>query len=81
MRILSKSRSCGISHKGPFTNYVYKKMGVGGQKNQLFVNRKKCKRRGVGGQKKTNLVNVVCERHPSVIHRNAQEFTVRNRST
>ena len=24
--------------KGPFTNYVYKRRGVGGQKNQLFVN-------------------------------------------
>ena len=24
--------------KGPFTNYVYKRSGVGGQKNQLFVN-------------------------------------------
>ena len=24
--------------KGPFTNYVYKKRGVGGQKNRLFVN-------------------------------------------
>ena len=26
------------SGKGPFTNYVYKRRGVGGQKNQLFVN-------------------------------------------
>ena len=25
-------------HKGPFTNYVYKRRGVGGQKNRLFVN-------------------------------------------
>ena len=24
--------------KGPFTNYVYKRSGVGGQKNRLFVN-------------------------------------------
>ena len=24
--------------KGAFTNYVYKRRGVGGQKNQLFVN-------------------------------------------
>ena len=24
--------------KGPFTNYVYKRRGVGGQKNLLFVN-------------------------------------------
>ena len=24
--------------KGPFTNYVYKRRGVGGQKNRLFVN-------------------------------------------
>ena len=24
--------------KGPFTNYVYKRKGVGGQKNRLFVN-------------------------------------------
>ena len=26
------------SIKGPFTNYVYKRRGVGGQKNRLFVN-------------------------------------------
>ena len=26
------------SCKGPFTNYVYKRRGVGGQKNKLFVN-------------------------------------------
>ena len=25
-------------NKGPFTNYVYKRRGVGGQKNRLFVN-------------------------------------------
>ena len=25
-------------HKGPFTNYIYKRRGVGGQKNQFFVN-------------------------------------------
>ena len=24
--------------RGPFTNYVYKRRGVGGQKNRLFVN-------------------------------------------
>jgi hypothetical protein len=24
--------------KGAFTNYVYKRRGVGGQKNQIFVN-------------------------------------------
>ena len=24
--------------KEPFTNYVYKRRGVGGQKNQLFIN-------------------------------------------
>ena len=24
--------------KGAFTNYVYKRRGVGGQKNRLFVN-------------------------------------------
>ena len=24
-------------HKGPFTNYVYKRRGLGGQKNGLFV--------------------------------------------
>ena len=28
----------GTNPKGPFTNYVYKRRGVGGQKNQLFVN-------------------------------------------
>ena len=28
----------GIWTKGLFTNYVYKRRGVGGQKNQLFVN-------------------------------------------
>ena len=27
-----------LSTKGPFTNYVYKRRGVGGQKNRLFVN-------------------------------------------
>ena len=27
-----------LVHWGPFTNYVYKRRGVGGQKNQLFVN-------------------------------------------
>ena len=26
------------SGKGPFTNYVYKRRGIGGQKNRLFVN-------------------------------------------
>ena len=26
------------SAKGAFTNYVYKRRGVGGQKNQVFVN-------------------------------------------
>ena len=26
------------STKGAFTNYVYKRRGVGGQKNRLFVN-------------------------------------------
>ena len=25
-------------NKGPFTNYIYKRRGVGGQKNRLFVN-------------------------------------------
>ena len=52
--------------KGAFTNYVYKEKGVGGWKDQLFVNfytiENVNKRRGVGGQKKTNLVNVVGER-------------------
>ena len=27
-----------ICYLGAFTNYVYKRRGVGGQKNQLFVN-------------------------------------------
>ena len=52
-------------NKGPFTNYVYKKRGVGGQKKSTFCKlsyHKKCKRRGLGGQKKPNFVNVVCER-------------------
>ena len=31
----SKSENC---RKGAFTNYVYKRRGVGGQKNWLFVN-------------------------------------------
>ena len=51
--------------KGPFTNYVYKRRGVGGQKKSTFCKllyHRKRKRRGVGGQKKTNLVNVDCER-------------------
>ena len=48
-----------------FTNYVYKRRGVGGLKKTTFCKplyHRKCKRRGVGGQKKPNLVNVVCER-------------------
>ena len=52
--------------KGPFTNYVYKRRGVGGQKNRFFVNLytiENVNRGGyLGGQKKTNLVNIVCER-------------------
>ena len=59
------AKSC---HKGPFTNYVYKRRGVGGQKKLTFCKllyHRKCKRRRVGGQKKTNLVNVVCERPQS----------------
>ena len=28
---------CLFGHKGLFTNYVYKKRGVGGQKNSNFV--------------------------------------------
>ena len=50
--------------KGAFTNYVYKRRGVGGQKKSTFCKllyHRKCKWRGIGGQKKTNLVNVVCE--------------------
>ena len=27
-----------IFDKGAFTNYIYKRRGVGGQKNRLFVN-------------------------------------------
>ena len=53
------------STKGPFTNYVYKRRGVGGQKNQPFVNFytiENVNGGGVGGQKKPNLVNVFCER-------------------
>ena len=56
--------------KGSFTNYVYKRRGVGGPKNGHFLKllyHRKCKRRGVGSQKKTNLVNVVCER-PLIWH-------------
>ena len=55
----------GLEYKGPFTNYVFKRRGVGGQKNRLFVNFytiENVNGGGVGGQKKTNLVNVVCER-------------------
>ena len=51
--------------KGPFTNYVYKRRGVGGQKNRPFVNFYTIEYVNggvVGGQKKPNLVNVVCER-------------------
>ena len=54
-----------VYDKGAFTNYVYKRRGVGGQKKSTFCKllyHRKCKRRGVGGQKKPNLVNVVCER-------------------
>ena len=54
-------------NKGPFTNYVYKRRGVGGQKNRLFVNFYTIEIVNlwvfwVGGQKKPNLVNEVCER-------------------
>ena len=50
---------------GVFTNYVYKRRGVGGLKNQLFVNYytiENVNGGGVDGQKKTSLVNVVNER-------------------
>ena len=60
------------SGKGAFTNSVYKRRGVGGQKNRLFENFytiENCKRREVGGQKKPNLVNVVCERPPWPKHK------------
>ena len=56
-------------HKGAFTNYVYKRRGVGGQKNRFFVNFytiENVNGGGVGGQKKPNFVNVVCERPKSV---------------
>ena len=49
----------------PFTNYVYKRRGVSGQKNRLYVNIytiENVNGGGVGGQKKPNLENVVCER-------------------
>ena len=59
-----KRKQC-FGHKGPFTNYIYKRRGVGGQKNRLFVNFytiENVNGGGVGGQKKPNLVNIVCER-------------------
>ena len=28
----------GMFDKGAFTNYIYKRRGVGGQKNRVFVN-------------------------------------------
>ena len=38
-RFLEGHNQLGIvCTKGPFTNYVYKRRGVGGQKNRLFVN-------------------------------------------
>ena len=48
---------------GPFTNYVYKKRGEGGQKNRLFVNIYTIENvnRGVRWSKKPNLVNIVFE--------------------
>ena len=49
-------------HMGAFTNYVYKRRGVGGQKHRLFVNFYTIENVNGGGQKKPNLVNVVCER-------------------
>ena len=52
-------------NKMPFTNYVYKRRGVGGQTNPLFVKFytiENLNKGGVGGQKKQNLVNLVCER-------------------
>ena len=37
--LLWPSQNTGIPQfKGPFTNYFYKRRGVSGQKNQLFVN-------------------------------------------
>ena len=50
------------SCKGPLSNYVYKKRGVGGQNNRLFVNVYTIENVNGGGQKKPNLVSVVCER-------------------
>ena len=35
---LDSTISVPIVPKGPFTNYVYKRRGGGGQKNWLFVN-------------------------------------------
>ena len=35
---ISQREGFGELGKGPFINYVYKRRGVGGQKNCLFVN-------------------------------------------
>ena len=54
-----------IFSKGPFTNYVYKRRGIGGQKNRLFVNFCTIVNVNGGGwvvKKKTNIVNVVFKR-------------------
>ena len=37
-KIIPHMKASGLFNKGPFTNYVYKRRGVGGQKNRLFVN-------------------------------------------
>ena len=62
--LLWQSQNTGIQQfKGPFTNYF--QVGVGGPKNQLFVNFYTIENVNRGGQvvkKNPNLVNVVCER-------------------
>ena len=52
---LSSSSSSTSSGKGSYTNYVYKRRGVGGPKMFTFCQHlyhRKCQRRELGGQKK-----------------------------
>ena len=51
---------------------------VGGLKMSTFCQcsyHRKCQRRGVGGQKSQNLVNVVCERPPTLINQSKKSLS------
>ena len=54
--------SYSILVRGPFTNYVYKRKGVGGPKIVNVHKVENVNRGGEVGKKSQNFVNVVCER-------------------